>query len=207
MQVTKVVLIYEGLLTTKKRGVAMTDEKIVDLYWARSETAISETEKKYGKLCNSISYNILKSKEDAEECVNDTYLKAWNSMPMERPQRLMPFLAKISRNLALNRIKHDTAKKRGGNTVDIALDELSDCVSGKLLSNDIVDKIFFDGLLNNFLAGLNSQDRCIFVLRYWYLYTCTEIAQKYQISESKVKVSLHRMRKSLKNLLESEGIY
>lgn len=197
----------KAFLQQRKRGIAMTDEKIIDLYWARSETAISETENKYGNLCSSIAYNILKNKEDTEECVNDTYLKAWNSMPTERPQRLMAFLAKISRNIALNKIKHDSAKKRGGSEIDVALDELCDCVSGDLLSDDIVDKMFFDGLINRFLAELKTQDRCIFVLRYWYLYPCAEIARKYQINESKVKVSLHRMRQSLKCILESEGIY
>lgn len=197
----------KAFLQQRKRGIAMTDEKIIDLYWARSETAISETENKYGNLCSSIAYNILKNKEDTEECVNDTYLKAWNSMPTERPQRLMAFLAKISRNIALNKIKHDSAKKRGGSEIDVALDELCDCVSGDFLSDDIVDKMFFDGVINRFLAELKTQDRCIFVLRYWYLYPCAEIARKYQISESKVKVSLHRMRQSLKRILESEGIY
>lgn len=184
----------------------MTDEKIVDLYWARSEDAISETSKKYGRLCHSIAYNILRNSGEAEECVNDTYLNAWNAMPTNRPNRLSAFLGKIARNLALNRYNCNTSSKRGSGQLESALDELSECVSGTECTESVIEKIIFEDILNTFLTAQSKENRDIFVSRYWFLCSSREIAEMYRISESKVNTSLHRMRKKLKQILEKEGI-
>lgn len=184
----------------------MQDEQIVDLYWSRSEDAIPQTAKKHGKLCYSIAFNILNNAEDAQECVNDTYLKAWNSMPDERPNRLAAFLCRITRNLALDKRRHKTAKSRGSGQMTLVLDELGECVSGGESAEDVVDKIVLEDLINRFLGELSGEMRDIFVLRYWFLYASSEIARRCHISESKVNTSLFRMRKQLKAMLEKEEL-
>ena len=184
----------------------MDDHQIVELYWARSEKAISETADKYGRYCHSIAYNILHSKEDSEECVNDTWLSAWNSMPEQRPDKLSAFLGRITRNLSLNRLRSYTAEKRGGGQVPLALDELSECVPANDRIDRIVDDFALADILNRFLASLNPEKRKIFMRRYWYLSPVAEIASDYGISESKVKMSLLRSRNALKTLLEKEGV-
>ena len=185
----------------------MLDEQIVDMYWARQEDAITETQKKYGNYCQSIAYNILRSREDSAECVNDTYLKAWNSMPVHRPDKLSAFLGKITRNLALNRYEYYSASKRGGTQIDLVLDELIDCVSGTESTDSIAEEIFITNILNNFLKSLSEKNRNIFVARYWHMFAVKEIADKYELKESTVKVSLHRSRKVLKEILMREGVY
>ncbi len=185
----------------------MTDEKIVDLYWARSEEAISETQKKYGNLCRTIAYNILRSNEDSLECVNDTYLKAWNSMPVLRPSKLSAFLGKITRNLALNRYEYYVAQKRGGTQTELVLEELEDCISGKESTDSVVDKIFITNILNNFLRSLSEKNRNVFVMRYWHMLSIKEISEKYGMKESSVKVSLFRSREILKEILLREGVF
>ena len=184
----------------------MQDEQIIELYWARSENAISETADKYGKYCYYIAYNILHNNEDSEECVNDTYWKAWGVMPPQRPQRLSAFLGKITRNLALHRYEKDTAKKRGGGQMALALEELSECISGGNSVEQAMEERLLSEALNCFLAELSPEVRRIFMRRYWYLSEIKEIAADYRISESKVKVALYRTRKRLKQFLEKEGI-
>ena len=184
----------------------MEDQQIVKPYWARSELAISETEHKYGNYCRSISYNILQSYEDSEECVNDTYMKAWNSMPPRRPDLLSIFLGKITRNLSLDRFRYDTARRRGGGQVLLALEELSECVpacdsvEGTAEEDELVE------LLNRFVSALPEEQRNIFLRQYWYLNSIQEIAQRFHVTESKVKSVLFRTRKKLKIALEKEGI-
>ena len=185
----------------------MQDDKIVDMYWARSEDAISETSKKYGRYCMSIAYNILRDAEDSKECVNDTYLHAWNSMPDNRPNRLSVFLGKITRNLALTKWEHNTAQKRGGGQMEVVLEELGECVSGSACTEDVIDRLVREDLLNAFLQGLGAEMRDIFVARYWQMYSVAEIARLYHVSESKVKTSLHRMRNALRETLEREGVF
>ncbi len=184
----------------------MEDNQIVDLYWARSEQAISETSNKYGHYCYYIAYNILHSKEDSEECVNDTYLNAWNAMPDQRPNILSAFLGKITRNLSLQRWEKYTAQKRGAGQVPLALDELQDCIPATDKTDHIVDDLMLADLLNRFLASLTAEKRIIFMRRYWYLCPVAEIASDFAISESKVKMSLLRSRNELKLLLTKEGI-
>lgn len=186
----------------------MTDDQIVDLYWDRDENAIAETANKYGRLFHTIAHNILGSDPDAEECVNDTYLKAWESMPEARPTRLCAYLSRITRNLALNRLKAENAGKRGGGQVFASLDELSECVSGEESTEPdrTADKLAFKEVMNGFLAGLSPETRGVFVARYWYMYSVAEIAGIYKISENKVAVRLFRTRKKLKRVLETEGL-
>lgn len=184
----------------------MDDKPILDLYWARSENAISETANKYGRYCHYIAFNILGSNEDSEECVNDTYLKAWETIPPRRPDRLSAFLGKITRNLSLDRYKYYTANKRGHGQVSVVLDELLECVPQIGSEERMVDDLVLTEALNRFLASLQAEARNIFMRRYWYLSSVKEIAADFHISESKVKMSLSRSLNKLKTLLEKEGI-
>lgn len=184
----------------------MEDRQIVDLYWARSEKAISETEKKYGRYCYYIAYNILHNREDSEECVNDTYLNAWGAMPDQRPDKLSAFLGKITRNLSLNRWESYHAEKRGSGQIPLALDELRECVPSFDIAEQVVDDLVLADVLNRFLASLSKEKRMIFMRRYWYLSSITEIAADYSMSESKVKMSLLRSRKAFQQMLENGGI-
>ena len=182
----------------------MEDSRIIELYFAREETAVKKTAEKFGKYCYTIAYNILHNSEDSEECVNDTYLRAWNSIPPHKPNRLSAYLGKITRNLALNKYEKYTAAKRGGGLLPLALEELGGCVpeSGtRTASND-----YLTGILNRFLQGLKKEERIIFIRRYWYLSPVKEIAKDLGFGESRVKMSLLRTRKALKELLEQEGI-
>ena len=184
----------------------MEDRQIVDLYWARSEKAISETSEKYGRYCYSIANSILHNHEDSEECVNDTWLRAWNAMPDERPDNLSAFLAKITRNLSLNRWERLSAQKRGAGQLPLSLEELSDCIPAANDTERIVDDITLTDILNRFLSSLSAEKRKVFMRRYWYMSSIAEIAADFSISESKVKMSLLRSRKELKQLLEKEGV-
>jgi len=184
----------------------LNDDKILDLFEARSETAISETLQKYGNYCLTIALNILQNKEDAEECVNDTFLRAWNSIPPERPTAFRAYLAKIVRNLSLDKLKQNTRKKRGGNTMTVMISELEEC----LASNTTVESEFDRGLmvqaLNNFLEGLDSESRFVFMRRYWYSDSIATIAQGCRMSESKVKSMLFRTRNKLNAYLKKEEL-
>lgn len=184
----------------------MEDKQIVDLYWARSESAISETDKKYGRYCYYIAYNILHNNEDTEECVNDTYLNAWGAMPDQRPSKLSTFLGKITRNLSLNRWESYHAAKRGFGQIPLTLDELHECIPSIESVDRIVDDLALAEIFNRFLAALPKEKRIIFLRRYWYLSPIAEIAADYLMSESKVKMSLLRSRNALKQVLEKEGI-
>ena len=183
----------------------MDDTKIVQLYWDRDEQAIPATSEKYGNYCISIAKNILGNKEDAEECVNDTYLHAWNSMPPHRPSILSTFLGKITRNLSFNRYKHNTADKRGGRELPVVLDELSDLVSG----DDDVEQEFntkeLVKAIDTFLDTLSPEKRSIFVCRYWYTDSISEIAVQYGMKEGAVSMTLNRLRKKLHNYLLERG--
>ena len=184
----------------------MEDSQIVELYWARSERAIPETADKYGRYCFSIAFNVLHNREDSEECVNDTYLHAWNGMPEQRPNKLSAFLGRITRNLSLNRWDKYSAEKRGAGQADLALEELRECVPAPDCTERVVDDMALAELFNRFLASLTAENRRIFMRRYWYLSSIKEIAAEYGLSESKVKMSLLRSRNTLRLLLEKEGI-
>lgn len=184
----------------------MDDRQIVDLYFERSETAISETAQKYGRYCRYIALNILHNDEDSEECVNDTYLRAWNSIPPHRPSVLKTYLGKITRNLSLDRYEKLNAEKRNGGQMSLVFDELQECLPSLERTESIIDEIALTDVFNHFLSSLSSEQRKVFMRRYWYLSPIKEMATEYGLSESKVKMSLLRSRKKLKKILEKEGI-
>lgn len=184
----------------------MNDNEIVALYWARAENAIAETARKYGSYCRYIAFHILDSHEDSEECVNDTYLRAWNCIPPHRPAALKTFLGKITRNLALDRYAQQTAQKRGGGQNARIFDEMRTCLPSPESPEEHIEALALTALLNRFLSSLTPEKRKIFLRRYWYFSSVKEIAAEYHISESKVKMSLLRTRNELKNLLTKEGI-
>lgn len=179
----------------------MDDKQILDLYWERSEAAISETSKKYGKYCRYIAFNILHNDEDSEECVNDTYLRAWNSIPPNRPSVLKTFLGKITRNLSLDRYELLNAKKRNGGQMPLVFDEIQECIPSLDSTENIVEEIALTDILNRFLSSLSLEQRKIFMRRYWYLSPIKEIATEYGMSESKIKMSLFRSRNELKKIV------
>ena len=184
----------------------MDDQMIVDLFWRRSSDAIAETAKKYGSYCYRIAYHILANTEDSEECVNDTYLKVWDSIPPARPNRFSAFIGKITRNLAINRYAYLTAEKRGGSQIPLALEELSGCIPDHRTPALVLEEKELGEVINQFLGGLPSEARRIFLQRYWNLMSVKDIAQLYGITESKAKMSLMRTRSKLKCYLEKEGV-
>jgi len=184
----------------------MDDRRIIELYNERSEAAISETADKYGKYCHYVAYNILFNEQDSEECVNDTWFRAWNTIPPQQPNRLSTFLGKITRNLALDKYKYYNREKRGGGQTALVLDELNECLPASESTEQTVNGRLLIEVLNDFLRSLPAEKRQMFVRRYWYLSSISEIAKDYDISESNTKVILLRIRSKLKKVLEKEGI-
>lgn len=184
----------------------MEDCKILDLYFDRSESAIEETDKKYGRWCHSISYNILESHEDAAETVNDTYLKVWNTVPPNRPDPLKPYVGMVSRQLSLNRWERRNALKRGGETA-VAIDELAECIATPDMGDDIGESVALTDSLNRFLGSLSKDSRRVFVRRYFYVSSIKEIAKDYNMKESAVSMMLARTREKLRAFLEKEGFF
>lgn len=182
----------------------MQDFEIVNLYWARNESAIAETNVKYGGYCRKIAMNIVNNMEDTEECVSDTYLSAWNSMPEERPDLLAPYLATITRNHALSVYRKANSIKRGAGQTALALDELME-VAGSSSTEDMIDTKLLSEHINRFLSGLSQNDRIIFVRRYFYVDQLSDIAIRMSMSESAVKSLLFRLRGKLKDYLIREG--
>ena len=184
----------------------MQDTEIVELYWQRSDQAIPETELKYGRYCHRIAYNICQSHEDAEECVNDTWLSAWNAMPDARPSALAAFLGTISRNLALDRFRLRSRGKRGGGEVPLVLEELAACVPAETDVERQVEEKELIRAINRFLSTLKAEDRKLFVARYWYLAPIAELAQKSGSTQGRIKMKLYRMRNALADDLQKEGL-
>ena len=182
----------------------MDDSKIIELFYERSEQAIIELSNKYGAICNKVADNILNNRLDSEECVNDTYMSAWNSMPEERPNLLAPFLAAITRNHALDLYRKNHSLKRGAGETALALDELLD-MAGAENTEASVDEALLSQHINTFLSGLEKQSRMIFVRRYFYVDSLVQIADAYSMSESAVKSQLFRIRQKLKEYLDKEG--
>ncbi len=183
----------------------MEDERIVALYWERSEAAITETAAKYGSYLSSISFHILNNHEDAGECVNDTYHAAWNAMPPHRPAILSAFLGKLTRRISINRWRAYNADKRGGGELPLALDELANCVSGSEGVESELERHELIHMINVFLDSLPDIERCVFLRRYWFLDPIHDIALRFRFSQSKVSSMLHRTRSKLRTLLEQEG--
>lgn len=185
----------------------MEDQEIIRLYWDRNEDAIGETGTKYGGYLYNIAYNILAVRQDSEECVSDTYLRAWNAIPPKKPENLKLFLGRVTRNLALDRRKADATEKRGGGQAVLALEELKDCVSSRETPEASLDEKFLAEKITEFLRNQPDTTRKCFVLRYWYLEPVSAIASRMRISPSKVKSLLYRTRIKLKIYLEKEGIW
>ena len=180
----------------------MDDERIVELYWIRSEQAINETKESYGSYCAMISGNIL-SRQDAEECVSDAYLKLWETIPPQRPRSLKAYLSKIVRNLSLDRLEKNRAKKRGGGQSEAVFDEICEFISAS--GEDLADKMALREAINSFLKGLEKQQRIIFLQRYYYFSSVKQIAAQFDMSQSNVKMTLKRTRDKLSEYLHKEG--
>ena len=184
----------------------MEDEQILNLYFSRSEQAIGQTAAKYGAYCHSIAYHVLENEEDAEECVSDTWFSAWNTIPPKRPLPLSAYLGRITRSLSIDRWRRTRAFKRGGGQMELALEELKECVSGTgSLENELIRRETLMAV-NRFLAELSVVERNVFLCRYWYLESSREIAEHSGFSPSKVRSMLHRIRGRLDTYLEKEGL-
>lgn len=184
----------------------MTDEKIIELYFDRDEQAITLTKLKYESYLYTIAYNILSDKPDSEECVNDTYMGAWDSIPPHRPNVLKTYLSKLTRNISLKKLRYNTAKKRNNSQIELAIDELKDLectaenVESKLDEKELVE------FIGKFISKLEINKRRIFLARYWYFFSVRDIAKKLDYTESKVKTTLKRTRDKLFEELKKEGL-
>ncbi len=183
----------------------MDDKEIIRLYNERNEQAISESDKAYGKYCYSIAYRIVDNENDAKEIVNDTYLKAWNTIPPQSPDSLCGYLGMLARSAAIDRLRYYKSEKRGGVRVDAVIMELSECTDNSY-GGDIVDKMALGKALSSFLKSLKKRNRNIFIRRYWYVDSVSEIADRFSLTENAVKAILLRSRRSLKKFLEKEGV-
>lgn len=184
----------------------MEDYQIIELYWSRDQKAITASDAKYGAYCRTVARNILWDARDGEECVSDTWHRAWNVMPPQRPGLLRAFFGKITRNLALSRYEKNTAQKRGGGELSLALEELDGCVPARTTVERQIEDKELTALLESFVKSLPQRDQIIFLRRYWYLCPVREIARGLSLGESRVKMSLLRSRNKLRELLEKEGI-
>ena len=187
-------------------GNRLTDSELLDLYERRSESAISETARQYNAYCTAIAVNILHNKEDAEECVNDAYLKAWNAIPPQRPEPFSTFLGRITRNLSLSRYRSRNAQKRGGDSTDLLLSELEGCIPTTQNVQIEVENKDLAQIVRDYLATLKEESRIFFIRRYYHFDSVNEIAQRFNVGVSKVNTSLHRTRSKLKDYLEKRGI-
>ena len=181
----------------------MQDGQIVELYFARNEEAIAATSAKYNSYCMQIAMNILHNREDSEECVNDTYLAAWNSIPPQRPEKLAAYLGRLTRNLSLNRYKSMNAARRGGGELALSLNELDECIADNSADQNAED---MGRLISEFLYTQHKETRQVFVRRYFYNDSLADIADRFGMSDSKVKSMLHRTRLALKAYLEEHDI-
>ena len=184
----------------------MEDQEIIKLYFDRNEKAIEETDKKYGDYCFVVANNILNDKEDSKECLNDTYLATWNAIPPQRPYILKAFLAKIVRNISLNKWRNGNASKRGGDNVTLSFDEIDECVASNKSIKEDIDNRYLAECINIFLGKLKDSERDVFVCRYFYFDSIEDISKRFGYGNSKVKMMLKRTRDKLKEELEKEGI-
>lgn len=183
----------------------MEDEAIVDLYWKRDESAIEKTKEKYGRYLMKVAYNVLGNTEDCEECVNDTYLRAWNSIPPKRPKPLSVYIGKIARQAAIDCYRKRTSAKRGGTEFEASLDELEECLTAGSTPEQEIDTQFLGMVISRYLKTVPKENRILFVRRYYYCDSIKMIAQRSGYSKSKVKSILFRIRAGLKEYLEKEG--
>ncbi len=183
----------------------MEDSKIVDLYWARDERAISETQTKYSRYLMTIAYNIVADTGDSEECVNDTYMRAWNAMPEDRPDMLSTYLGKFTRNLAIDIYRKRNSMKRKDSEYSLSLDELDECISAGNTVESEADRALLSKAISDFLRGRSAEKRNIFICRYFYCDPIKDIAAKAGMQEVSVRSVLMRERDALKEYLRKEG--
>ena len=184
----------------------MSDDKILEHLFSHDEKALSELDARYGAYFRSIAYHILRSKEDAEECVNSAYLKVWGNVPPEKPENLKGYIGTIVRNIALSRYRTDHTEKRGAGMDTVLLSELEDSIPSDNNVEEAVERSILTEIINRWLEKEKPENRRLFLGRYWYGYTFSELAKSQGISENKAMVTLHRMRKRLRKSLEQEGI-
>ena len=184
----------------------MEDKEIIELFFERSEQAIRALDMKYGKICRSLSYNIVNSREDAEECVSDAYLGAWNAIPPARPDPLLSYIAKIVRNLSLKLYWKKEAAKRGGHYT-MALEEIEGCIAGQNTAEDELDARELARILGEFLDALTVENRVIFLRRYWFADSCRDIAELVGLTEKNVSVRLSRTREKLRRYLMEREVF
>lgn len=183
----------------------MEDSQILALYWDRSETAIEQTDKKYGRYLATIAYNILADREDAQESVNDTYLAAWDSIPPHKPEVLRTYLGKLTRRISIDLFRRKNSQKRGGGEYALSLQELEDCISGGNTTEQALDMQLLSDSIGQYLRSVSAEARTVFIGRYYYLDPVKRIAGYCRISESKVKILLYRTRQGLWEYLQKEG--
>ena len=184
----------------------MDDKELVELYWERDERAITETEQRFGSYCRAIAYRIIGTEEDAEECVSDVLLRAWNTIPPQKPERLDTFLGKITRNLAIDYKRKSNAVKRGSGEYDLAYQELERCLQS---GNDPAEQIEAQELvafIEEFLLSLPTTERRVFLRRYWHFQSIAEISAQLSFSEAKTRTMLYRTRKKLRTYLKNRGV-
>lgn len=184
----------------------MEDEKIIDLFFARDEDAIEAVDAQYGRLCHDLSRRILADDRDVQECVSDAYLGLWNAIPPQRPNPLLAFLCKLVRNLSITRYHYNTAAKRSSQ-YEIALEELDRCLASPETPEIVLERKELTRLLEEFLSGLSRQDRVIFLRRYWFADSYTDIADRVALREGTVSVRLTRIRKKLRHFLEQKEVF
>ena len=182
----------------------MNDLSIIELYFARDEEAIKQTDIKYGKLCHRVAYNILNNNEDSEECVNDTYIGVWNAIPPTRPNNFMAFVCRITRNLSLKRLEAQARQKRS-QAILVSLDELTEILSDESIADGVSDEDI-GKRISDFLRNEKSEIREVFIRKYYFFDSIGDIARRYNFTESKVKNMLHHTRTKLKDFLIKEGI-
>lgn len=182
----------------------MEDTAIIELYWAREEEAIAQTDRKYGPMCRTLSYNILSNRQDSEECVNDTWHKAWDTMPPQRPDSLRAYLGRIVRNLSISRLRARTAQKRGGE-LNLMWSELEECLPAPVRVERELDAKELAAAISRWLRTLDDDNRTLFVRRYWYGEPVHVLAAQWGFEPNRMAKRMLKLRRSLKNVLEQEG--
>ena len=191
--------------THSKGSDVIEDGRIIGLFFERSEQALEELDRKYGAAVKKTAANILSDRQDAEECVNDTYLRVWNSIPPQKPNPLVSYVCKIARNLALDRYRSNTAEKRNGN-LDLVLEEMEECIPSNMSVETELEAKELTQEINRFLAALPKDDRFLFVRRYWYGDSVADLAAMTGGSANRISVRLFRIREKLRNTLTKEGL-
>lgn len=184
----------------------MDDSKIIELYWQRDESAVKETDLKYGGFCRKIAYNILCDFEDTQECVNDTYLKAWNAIPPQRPDRFQAWIGRITRNLSLNLWNRSHAAKRAGGAQQL-LSELEDCIPDRENIEIHIEAQELGKIISDWLRTLSAEDRILFINRYWNGTPILQLAEERNIPANRLAQKMYRLRMNLRNVLEKEGVF